>query len=409
MNIKGVAILLAVLLAGAIANTAQAQVRSSIYSMFGVGDVLDNNLGMNRALGGTGIAFQSGRSVNYLNPASYLGMPQNCLTMEMGLYGTFNRSETSDAFRTDRRVDFGYWAASTNCAEWWALCVGYLPYSSIKYKIKSSSVVGGELTSFEKTFTGTGGLSRAYLGNSFAFSGGLTGGFNASYILGTITRTEGASSSSVITEYELKSKRNVHAFYLDYGLQYTISHGDWSYVVGAVYGAGKQLATTDSLMLTSDGATTFLDASNQLGLGIPQNVGIGVSVKRDDIRAGFDYRWANWSKVHISESVFNAKDSHRFSLGVEYTIRQQEGWLNGVSVRAGSYFNNSYMEIQNTRINSMGATLGVGIPFSVISLNMSLEYGQEGTLTKGLVSSRYLVFYLNVSLREFWNFLLETD
>jgi hypothetical protein len=107
--------------------------------------------------------------------------------------------------------------------------------------------------------------------------------------------------------------------------------------------------------------------------------------------------------------VFNAKNSHRISLGVEYTIRQLEGWLNGVSVRAGSYFNNSYMEIQNTRINSMGATLGVGIPFSAISLNMSLEYGQEGTLTKGLIKSRYLVFYMNVSLREFWNVLPASD
>jgi hypothetical protein len=409
MKIKSVAIFWAILLIGAYANTAQAQIRSSVYSMFGVGEVLDNNLGMNRALGGTGIAFQSGNSINYLNPASYLNMPQNSFTMEMGLYGTFNRSETSSAFRTDRRVDFGYWSASINGAEWWALCLGYLPYSSIKYQIKSSSVVGGELTSYEKTFTGSGGLSRVYLGNSFSLFGGLTAGFNASFILGTITRTEGASSSSVITEYELKSIRNVHTFHLDYGLQYTINHGDWSYTVGTVYGAGKELSTTDSLVLTSEGATTFLDVSNQPGLGIPQNVGIGIAATGDGIRAGLDYRWADWSRVHVSEAVFNAKNSHRLSLGVEYTVRQRDHWMNGISLRTGTYYNNSYMEIQDTRINSMGATLGVGIPFSAVTLNMSLEYGREGTVAKGLIRSNYLVFYLNVSLREFWNVLPTLD
>jgi len=107
--------------------------------------------------------------------------------------------------------------------------------------------------------------------------------------------------------------------------------------------------------------------------------------------------------------VFNTKDSHRFSLGVEYTLRQREGWMNGLSFRAGTYFNNSYMEIQSTRINSVGATLGMGIPIGVSSLNASLEYGQEGTLTKGLIRSRYWVFYLNFTLREFWIVLTEPD
>ena len=58
-------------------NSLFAQAVNSIYSMYGVGLTIDNNFGVNRAMGGTGIAFQSGRSVNYSNPASYLGIFPN--------------------------------------------------------------------------------------------------------------------------------------------------------------------------------------------------------------------------------------------------------------------------------------------------------------------------------------------
>ena len=42
----------------------QAQVKKSTYSMFGVGQLADNNYGVNKSLGGTGIAFKSGNAMN---------------------------------------------------------------------------------------------------------------------------------------------------------------------------------------------------------------------------------------------------------------------------------------------------------------------------------------------------------
>ena len=67
--------------------------KNSVYSMFGVGQIIDNSFGINKSLGGTGIAFQSGSSVNYLNPASYLGIPPNSFILEIGVYGIYNKSE----------------------------------------------------------------------------------------------------------------------------------------------------------------------------------------------------------------------------------------------------------------------------------------------------------------------------
>ena len=403
MHKKHVVLMLAALLTVTFVDTARTQVRNSVYSMFGVGELLDKSIGVNRSLGGTGIAFQSGRSINYLNPASYLGVPPNSFIMELGAYGTFNRSENANVFQTDKRIDFGLWSASLYCTNWWALSLGVLPLSFVDYNVKSSELVGGELTSMEKTFLGYGGLSQAYLGNSFRVYGGLSAGFNVSYILGSISKTESATFSNSAFQYQLMNRREVTTFYLDYGLQYSMNYGGWVYTLGAVYGAGRRLGTTDSLLLSYDNATTPLEPGSQLAMGIPQKIGLGIAVKRNDFRAGFDYRWENWSKTSLSKSVFATQNSNRFSIGIEYAPGREGDWSKAVSFRFGSYFSNSYMQVENTRINSMGVSLGAGIPFDAITLNMSIEYGQEGTLSKGLVRNTYWVYYLSVSLHEFWS------
>ena len=52
----------------------------------------------------------------------------------------------------------------------------------------------------------------------------------------------------------------------------------------------------------------------------------------------------------------------------------------------------------------MGINLGLGIPYDDTSIfNLSLEYGQEGTLSNGLIKNSYWVIYLSFSLYELWS------
>jgi len=71
---------------------AGAQVSNSIYSMFGVGRTVDYNFGINKSFGGTGIAFQTGRALNFANPAAYLGILPNSMIVESGAYGIWSQS-----------------------------------------------------------------------------------------------------------------------------------------------------------------------------------------------------------------------------------------------------------------------------------------------------------------------------
>lgn len=393
--------------------TSNAQVRNSIYSMFGVGQLNDNNYGINKSLGGTGIAFQSGRSINNVNPASYLGF-RDSYVMEVGVAGIFYKSENNYASQTGGDVTLSYFSASLYFTNWWASSFGFAPFSSVDYEINSSDEVGGELTTFDKTYKGSGGLNRIYWGSSFKIFDGLSMGFNTSYIVGTISQTETAESNGSFAGYELKSERSAHSLYFDYGLQYSIGEDkqnkagqDWVYTFGLIYGAGKKLNTKDNLWFTYNGTTTSLDTKDQPAIKIPQKVGVGIAVQKgNNFRAGLDYEWSEWSKINFSNPNLDTKDNSRFSAGVEYLPAQgrNDSWYEKIYYRLGANYKSSYLEIDNTQINSKGISFGVGIPYDYTStINLSIEYGEEGTMSKGLIKNSYWQFYLSFTLPELWS------
>ena len=388
------------------ADSLIAQTVNSVYSMFGVGQTIDNSVGINRSLGGTGIAFKSGRSINYLNPASYLGILPNSILMEIGAYGVYNVSENTNSSQTDGFANAGYFSASLYCKNWWVLNFGLLPFSNVDYEITSSDEIEGELMSYDKNFKGTGGLNRVNMGNSFRLYKGLTVGFNASYIFGLLTQTETAATNDDFPGYELLNERQAGCFYMDYGLQYSLNKNKWLYTIGLIYGSSKNINTTDALDFTYEGTVSSLEQDNQFDLKIPQKYGIGLSMQKGEtFKAGFDYEINNWSNIYSSHSNFEINNSHRFSIGMEYLPSQKKskGWIRNLYYRLGAKYKNSYLEIDNTSINYMGLNVGVGIPVNGLNImNISVEYGKEGTCSNGLIKNSYLGVYLNFSLYQIW-------
>ena len=380
-----------------------AQVIGSPYSIFGMGELVDNNLGMNRSLAGTGIAFLSNRSINYLNPASYLGIPSNSLLLEVGMYGVQNNSQQKNLGQTYKDINVSYMSVSLYLTDWWALSFGVLPFSRVRYQINSTDVIGSELTSYQKTYTGSGGLSRDYVGNSFRLFEHLTAGFDFSYIGGTVTETESASGNNSLADYTLTNTLTVRTTYLDYGLQYTLPDHDWQYTLGVVYGASIRTNVSNDAQLISGDSTTSVQQSDNPILRIPQKFGIGLAAHSPSFQVGVDYEWEDWSVLRFSNPLFSTKNSNRFSFGVEYSPASSDGRSMITSYRLGAKYKFSYLDVGGWSINSWGVTLGGGIPFQTININASVEYGEEGTLANGLIKSRYWMFYVSFSLTQIWS------
>lgn len=386
-------------------NASRAQVKNSIYSICGIGQMIDYNYGINRLMGGTGIAFQSGLSINCVNPASYLGVPPSSFTIETGVYGIYNKSSDGNISQATGSINLSYLLANLYLTDRWALSFGILPISSIDYTVHSTDEVGGELTKYEKEYSGAGGLSQGYIGNSFKLLKGLTAGFNAAYILGNITKTEIGGGDNSYTEYTLENKQTVYGLYSDYGMQYSIERKGWLYTLGAIYGHNKTLNTVDDLNFTCNDTTIALTQDQQSDIKMPIKIGLGISMKKgNNFRIGLDYLWRNWENSSFSASAFKTRNSDRISIGLEFSPgKPQLKDFERVYCRLGANYQNSYIEIDNIRIKSFGVNAGIGIPLKRNNnLNLSVEYGEEGTLYKDLVKNKYWSFYLFFSLHEFW-------
>lgn len=402
-NFKITRIIIAILLL----NTFQfAQVDNSIYTMMGIGSINDNGYGINKMLGGTGIAFSTNKNVSYLNPASYMGLQQSSHIVEAGVYGMQTYSETKYENQTTSKVNFDFLAMNFYLTNWWASNIGLSPYSYVNYSVTSEDQIEGELTTLEKEYSGSGGLNRIYWGNAFNIVDRLNLGFNLSYITGPITQTEIVNSTDNLVGYELEHQIKAHSVYLDYGLQYAYEYENLDFTIGAVYGPKTKINTSETLKIIYSSSEVSLETEDEAKIKIPEKFGFGIGLTDNkNFRIGLDYELSKWSSIKFNNEHLEAVDANRFALGLEFTPTYgiRSAWYEKLTYRLGGNFKNTYMKIDGENINSFSVNLGFGIPYDQLtSLNLGFEYGQEGTLNNGLIKSNFFKFYLNISLHEFW-------
>jgi hypothetical protein len=383
--------------------SAEAPLKNSAYSMAGIGRPSDCGFGIARAMGGVGIAFPSGRSLNTTNPASITGIPRNVLLLELGASGINERSQKGSAVQTASDINFDYFAAGLYLRKGWALTFGLMPFSSTDYEIRTPEGIAGEQTLLEKKIRGTGGWNRVFLGQSFGGAPGIAAGFDLSCVFGPMTRTETVDSSGSFSGYMIRDERTAQAFDADFGVQLSARTGKWLHAIGATAGARRTVRTRGGITMTTGGETAALERDDDPVLGIPARLGIGVSTRKEDrFGAGFDVVWKQWSEFDWKSARFGIRDSRRCAAGAEVSAAGIGGLPDGVIFRAGAFTERTALTVKNTPIDARGIDFGVAIPFNPVDvLNLSVEYGAEGTLEKGLIRSTYWMLSMSLSMHQF--------
>jgi hypothetical protein len=88
------------------------------------------------------------------------------------------------------QINFNHFTFGFPITKWWGSALGLVPFSSVGYDISITVPVEGTNTNIEKQFTGSGGVSRFYMMNTFRLFKQLSIGIDVSYLMGTITQTE---------------------------------------------------------------------------------------------------------------------------------------------------------------------------------------------------------------------------
>jgi hypothetical protein len=393
-------VFLALIIAISTLQIVQSQLTSSPYSIFGLGTLEGNCAGTSNALGGTGIAFLSGTSLNIVNPASFGGIDSLITLFDIGSFVKYTAFSTKSKSESLFDANIRYFTMSFKPLQRVGTSFGIVPYSSVGYKINVLSSIEGSDKEFYKTFSGDGGVNKVYLGNSFKVTNNLFLGINASFLFGTISRTE----SSTDATYSYLDKNIFSNFYLDYGLIYKISGKKWDYSFGIIYGNGKALSTTSESSITT--ANSFEEMKTRKNdFRIPRSYGAGLAVGNRKFRAGFDYERKTWAEINFDRSLMETRNSSRYSLGIEWaSFSGNRSFNNAIYYRIGAGYSKSYLIVNQNPINYRSVSLGIGLPKGAISnvINLSIEIGQNGTKNNGLIKESFYKLNIDLSLKDLW-------
>ena len=397
-----------------------SQIRSaSPYSVFGLGDLSDNNNAWNLSMGNLSMAMRGPGHINYANPASYTAFDSMSFVFE----GGFNLDViklTSD-YQTENRTfgSVGYFLFGLPVTKWWRSSFGLVPFSRIGYEIATVGKV--DQTMVVQAYTGSGGINRFYWGNGFKILKNLHVGFNASYLFGSMDRKTNVifPDSVVYMNFELNNMITMNDLLFNFGVQYGIKlKDDLKLTLGGVFSNQSNMsAKVDFLARTylpaSDGGITYKDT---LAMGdnfegdivIPIMIGAGFAFdKNEKWTAGVDYKWQNWKKY----KAFNLTDtmmtnSYMISAGAEFLpdINSYTSYFKRVRYRVGFLYNSTYLQINGVHLNEYAVTFGFGLPLRGMktAINLSAQLGSRGTTQDDLIKESYFKFTLGFSVFERW-------
>ena len=140
---------------------------------------------------------------------------------------------------------------------------------------------------------------------------------------------------------------------------------------------------------------------------LPTAVGAGFMVgSTNRWLAVADLKWQKWSEFTYLGNDPGLKDNLQVSIGGQLrpAIVDMGKYYERINYRAGFRFEQGYLELQNTRVQDFGISLGVGLPMkkSRSTMNIAVEIGTQGTTDNGLIKENYIRFTIGAALQERW-------
>lgn len=382
---------------------------NSLYSFYGIGDIKSSGPIRASAMGGASIALKSENFINNLNPASLNEFDSTTFIFSAGINGYLSEFKSRNVSQTAADFNFNHFALGFPITKWWGMGVGLVPFSSVGYDISITLPVEGTTTNIEKQFTGTGGVNRFYLMNTFRLFEQLSIGINVSYLMGTITQTElNKLKPFDYADISTTRTRYFRNFYYELGLQFSQKIGDDRLSLGITCNPMQKLKSRYSVeILIPDVDTITNEPDNQPDIIVPFALGAGLAYNiNSNLEFVFDYGFQNWSDIELPINRTRLTDSYHYNFGMEYIPEQQlsRNYLRLIRYRLGAYYENTYIELRGNSIRDRGITFGAGLPIGRqrSSVDIALGIGRLGSLNNGLIQKTYGSIKIGFNLHDYW-------
>ena len=369
------------LMAISVAAVAQKGTHSP-YSIFGLGELKQNDYAAFSSMGGVSMAGSDSTMVNHINPASYVYIGRYRPILQVGIDGRFSNFETTNQQTTQRHFGLNQFQLGLPIRKRWGAAVGLKPYSFTGYQVSNYTVVDDDSTQLN-TSEGSGGITNFYFGLGYQpvnnskkrikqitrkDSSGvsfidsirverthhLSFGTNANYLFGSSDQIRTFQYASTISGFNSKVKNSLRfsGLIYDFGVNYMYRWSKSNYdkslpksnaiSVGLAYSPGIKVRAFQDLISYSylnfggfNGSETISDTiefvqDNKGNAYIPEAYKFGIEYRvgpnsqsnSNLLRIGFDAKYQKWSIYQEDFGVDfenQMKDRLSLAVGLEWT------------------------------------------------------------------------------------------
>lgn len=423
-------------------HTVSAQ-DNSPYSRFGIGDPVNNQHIVNKAMGGISAGFQNWTTANFVNPAAnYLvdnSKPNATFVLfDIGSEISFktlqsnispNKYRSANPYFSYMHLGFPISSQKMkNKKTFLAFNLGIKPISNISYKLNTQERLPG-IDSVSTYYEGSGGLNQAYIGTAFKYRN-LSIGFNLGYEFGnkTISTKRGFINdtvSYVVSKNEKKTTFQGMAYTV--GLQYDVPMKNGLLRLGTYGNLQHDLrAKKDEIIYTYvtdysgqdypvDTVAYSAGISGEIRYPLKWGVGFTYMDNNNHWLFGADFEQAVWENYSEYGTASPYGNSFKFRAGAQFYPsgnKLPKKFLQAIQYRFGFYYGEDPLLIEGEKRADYAFTAGAGLPLHSFKfktdnsnsamLNTSIEVGGRGNKDIGSFRESTFRFNIGVSFTGNW-------
>lgn len=418
---RSLALVLGTTLCMALGLGAQNNSDRSPYSRFGYGNMASGTTSGGRALGGLGVSLRDSRITNSANPASYTSIDSMTFVLDMGI--SARASWLSENGASDRKYlgNLDYITMHFPISRSIAMSAGMMPLSTTGYSFGSQASMGGDTNqeSYLRSYSGSGGFNKIYLGGGIKILPALSVGANVSFVFGnTVNNRQVSYTSSSALTHLYSDKLSLKGAQVEVGAQWEQkldSAGNRVLTLGATFNPGTTFSGTEYITRMSVGGSSTevlqADTTSSKGYSLPKIIGLGASYRqKDHYNLGVDLQYGLWQDAKYNDLQAEFQNQYKLAVYGEWipNARSRSLW-NRVRYRGAVTFSNSYLKVPTptgalSGYHEVGASVGIGLPLvdRRSDLNLTVDYKHLLPSTSGMLKEHYLGLTLGITFNEGW-------
>ncbi|PID67615.1 MAG: hypothetical protein CR968_05805 [Flavobacteriia bacterium] len=410
---------------GTLISFAQSTEQSP-YSFFGIGEQAGNKTVSATGMGGLTVGLEDRFELNFDNPALLSGL--KLTTFDIGGQSRFLNIDDGMGEQSSSNTTLSYFSLGFPVAKNMGVMVGLQPSSNVGYYLIDETMDADNNLTELYIYEGNGGTNRMTLGAGYQFYKGLSVGVEGEVLFGKINKGITNEKAGVARYKQYNMSAQLRGTALKLGLSYNDS------ISKNLTIKAEASATLKSTIKSTNDEFLYNYYYAPNGTIIPQdtlvaNYEISREIKRpmvlhSGIGIGKPGKWYTGAEF-TSQKAWTFPEGLLSNSKVQYSTRNRvavggyfipklnsvTSYWNRVSYKAGLKYEESGLSVRTsqdtgnfTPLTDFGISFGLGLPMGnrMSRLNMSVEFGQRGTTSNGLIKEKYVNLRVGLNIAEKW-------